>query len=99
MPPQDYVGPYRLLNLIRTGKTCEVWEVMNDLKGERLAIKLLAGEAAKNREEVAFLKHEVPGRARSSNHPERHQDLRLRLAIATCLSGRWSCSRRRTSSN
>jgi serine/threonine protein kinase len=56
--PIDYVGPFRLLNLIRSGKTCEVWEVMNDLKGERLAIKLLSGDAAKNREEVAFLKHE-----------------------------------------
>lgn len=55
---QDYIGPYRLLNLIRAGKTCEVWEVMNDSKGERLAIKLLAVEASKNRDEVAFLKHE-----------------------------------------
>src|SRR5262249_24511766 len=55
---QDYVGPFRLLNLIRSGKTCDVWEVMNDVKGERLAIKLLSGEAARNREEVAFLKHE-----------------------------------------
>jgi serine/threonine protein kinase len=55
---QDYVGPFRLLNLIRAGKTCEVWEVMNDLKGERLAIKLLSGEAARNRDEVAFLRHE-----------------------------------------
>jgi serine/threonine protein kinase len=55
---QEYVGPLRLLNLIRTGKTCEIWEVMNDVKGQRLAIKLLAGEFARNREEVAFLKHE-----------------------------------------
>ena len=46
------------MNLIRAGKTCEVWEVMNDSKGERLAIKLLAVEASKNRDEVAFLKHE-----------------------------------------
>ncbi len=58
MANQDYVGPFRLLNKIREGKTCEVWEVMNDLTRGRLAIKLLAGEAAKNREEVGFLKHE-----------------------------------------
>ena len=32
------VGPFRLLNCIRTGSTCEVWEVMNDLKGERLRL-------------------------------------------------------------
>ena len=55
---QDYVGSFRLLNKIREGKSCEVWEVMNDLKGERLAMKLLSGEAAHNRDEVAFLKHE-----------------------------------------
>jgi eukaryotic-like serine/threonine-protein kinase len=56
--PQEYVGSYRLINLIRAGKTCEVWDVANDIKGERLAIKLLSGEQAKNREEVAYLKHE-----------------------------------------
>ena len=68
MASQDYVGPFRLLNLVRTGKSCEIWEVMNDLKGERLAIKLLAGEAAKDREEVAFLKHESQV-GRGLNHP------------------------------
>jgi len=56
---QENIGPYRLLNLIRSGKTCEVWEVINDSTGERLAIKLLAGEAANDRQEVAFLKHEA----------------------------------------
>jgi len=53
------VGPYRLLNQIRVSKTCEIWEVMHDAKGQRLAIKLLTGEMAKNRTEVAFLKHEA----------------------------------------
>jgi eukaryotic-like serine/threonine-protein kinase len=55
---QDYVGPFRLLNKIREGKSCEVWEVINDSTHQRLAIKLLSGEAAKDRDEVAFLKHE-----------------------------------------
>ena len=54
----EYVGSYRLINLIRAGKTCEVYDVANDTTGERLAMKLLSGEAAKNKEEVAFLKHE-----------------------------------------
>lgn len=31
---------------------------MHDAKGERFAIKLLAGENARNKEEIAFLKHE-----------------------------------------
>jgi serine/threonine protein kinase len=56
--PKENVGPYRLINLIRAGKSCEVFDVANDVTGERLALKLLGGEAAKNREEVGFLKHE-----------------------------------------
>lgn len=58
MAAQEYFGSYRLVNLIRAGKACEVWDVANDAKGERLAIKLLTGEGARNREEIAFLKHE-----------------------------------------
>lgn len=68
MSPQDYVGSYRLINLIRAGKTCEVWDVANDVKGERLAIKLLAGDAAHNREEVGYLKHEYQV-AHGLDHP------------------------------
>ncbi|MEX0678575.1 MAG: serine/threonine-protein kinase [Pirellulales bacterium] len=68
MAPQDYVGSYRLINLIRAGKTCEVWDVANDIKGERLAIKLLSGDAARNREEVAYLKHEYQV-AHGLDHP------------------------------
>jgi serine/threonine protein kinase len=66
--PQEYVGSYRLVNLIRAGKSCEVWDVANDVKGERLAIKLLAGEAARSREEIAFLKHEFQV-AHDLDHP------------------------------
>jgi serine/threonine protein kinase len=44
--------------MIRAGKTCEVWEVINDASGQRRAIKLLARAAATDREEIAFLKHE-----------------------------------------
>jgi serine/threonine protein kinase len=41
---------------------------MNDLKGERLAIKLLSGDAARDREEVNFLKHECHV-GRGLDHP------------------------------
>jgi serine/threonine protein kinase len=64
----EYVGSYRLVNLIRAGKSCEVWDVAKDTTGERLALKLLEGEAARNREEVAFLKHEYQV-ARGLDHP------------------------------
>ncbi|MEX2111758.1 MAG: serine/threonine-protein kinase [Pirellulales bacterium] len=65
---QDRVGSYRLLNMIRAGSTCEVWEVMNDVKGERLALKLLSGQHARNKDEIAFLKHECQV-ARGMDHP------------------------------
>ncbi|HEX3725214.1 MAG TPA: serine/threonine-protein kinase [Pirellulales bacterium] len=58
MPPPDNIGPYRLLNLIREGKNCQVWEVLNDVTRDRRAIKLLTGPQATNREEVGLLKHE-----------------------------------------
>jgi serine/threonine protein kinase len=67
--PLEYVGTYRLINLIRAGKSCEVYDVANDTTGERLAIKLLTGDAAKNREEVAFLKHEYEV-GRALEHPQ-----------------------------
>ncbi len=66
---QDYVGPYRLINLIRAGKSCEVYDVSNDTTGERLAIKLLTGDAARNKEEVGFLKHEYEV-GRGLEHPQ-----------------------------
>jgi serine/threonine protein kinase len=54
--------------MIRAGKSCEVWDVANDAKGERLALKLLTGEGARNRDEVAFLKHEYQV-AHGLDHP------------------------------
>ena len=55
---QDYVGSYRLLTLLRIGKTCQVWEVINDLNSERRALKLLLPEFMNDRQEVGFLRHE-----------------------------------------
>ena len=42
---------------------------MNDSKGERLAIKLLAGDAVRDREELAFMKHEWQV-GRPLDHPD-----------------------------
>ncbi len=55
---QDYVGRFRLLSLLRSGKTCQVWEVMDDLANQRYAIKLLLAEYRRNRTEVGFMRHE-----------------------------------------
>jgi serine/threonine protein kinase len=56
---QDYLGgKYRLLNLLRTGKTCQLWEAIHDGEGKRYAIKVLLSEFNNNAVERRFLKHE-----------------------------------------
>jgi serine/threonine-protein kinase len=73
---QEYLGgKFRLLNLLRVGKTCQLWEAINDNEGKRYAIKVLLSEFANDRQEVAFLKHEFAV-GRELNHPRviRHFD-------------------------
>ncbi len=54
----DRVGSYRLLSLVGTGRSCQVWEAINDTTHQRLALKILTPEFAQDKEQVAFLKHE-----------------------------------------
>jgi serine/threonine-protein kinase len=55
---QQYLGPYRLLRIIKTGKNSQVWAAINDQDQSRLAVKLLLEEFRRNREHVAFMKNE-----------------------------------------
>jgi serine/threonine protein kinase len=55
---QDRIGDYRLVSLVGTGRHCEVWEAVDDDRRQRVALKILLPEFAKNREQVALLKHE-----------------------------------------
>ena len=55
---RDFLGPYRLARLIRMGSTSEVWEVIDEGDGERLAIKMLRESVSDDRKEIALLKHE-----------------------------------------
>ncbi len=56
---QDYLGgKYRLLNLLRVGKTCQLWEAIHDGEGKRYAIKVLLSDYMNDKQEVAFLRHE-----------------------------------------
>lgn len=41
-----------------TGQTSQVWEAMHDIKRERVAIKILLPECAKDAEHVSFMKNE-----------------------------------------
>lgn len=55
---RDFYGPYRLTRLIRSGSTAEVWEAIEEHEEKRYALKILKGSMAKNKAEVALLKHE-----------------------------------------
>jgi serine/threonine-protein kinase len=55
---QEFIGPYRLLNIIKTGQTSQVWAVMSTRDQRRLALKMLLAEHRKNREHLGFLKQE-----------------------------------------
>jgi serine/threonine protein kinase len=55
---RDFLGPYRLARLIRLGSTAEVWEAIEEKTQERFALKVLKESIAKNKAEIALLKHE-----------------------------------------
>ena len=55
-----------MVRLIRAGGTCQVWEAIRDEK--RVAIKFLQPEVRSNRQEIAYLKHEVEV-GRQLHHP------------------------------
>lgn len=71
--PRDFMGPYRMARLIRAGHACLVWEAVNEKKSdrvpdERVALKMLRVEIARDREELGYLKHEFEV-TRELNHP------------------------------
>ncbi|WP_040766370.1 serine/threonine-protein kinase [Novipirellula maiorica] len=55
---RDFLGPYRLARLIRSGSTCDVWEAIDENSNERYALKLLKPSAREDKSEIALLKHE-----------------------------------------
>lgn len=55
----EMLGSYRLLNLMMTGQTSQVWEATEVSSGRHFAIKILLPEYANNREHRNFLFHEA----------------------------------------
>jgi serine/threonine protein kinase len=56
---QEHIGPYRLLNIVKTGQTSQVWAVMSDRDQRRLALKILLSDFRKDREHVGYMKQEA----------------------------------------
>lgn len=55
---RDFLGPYRLARLIRSGSTSEVWEAIEEHDQKRFALKILKQNYRTDKTEVASLKHE-----------------------------------------
>lgn len=55
---QQRIGTYRLLNVIMTGQTSQVWEAMHDSSGTRYALKMLLTDFRRDREQIGYLKQE-----------------------------------------
>lgn len=56
--PASYLGPYRLLNVVNAGKTCQLWQAYRDDLKEFFAVKALVRDFARDRQEIAYLKQE-----------------------------------------
>ncbi len=53
-----FAGPYRLLHIINTGQTSQVWQAYDESSRMHVAVKTLQADYARDREHVSFLKWE-----------------------------------------
>ncbi len=55
---RDFLGPYRLVRLIRVGQTCQIWEAAKTDDTTRYALKVPVPEKRKDKTIIAELKRE-----------------------------------------
>lgn len=65
---RNYLGSYRLIRLLRSSQTCQVWEAIHDLDRRRVALKALHDTYCRDKSEIAALKHEYTVAAKF-DHP------------------------------
>jgi eukaryotic-like serine/threonine-protein kinase len=72
---RDFLGPYRLVRLIRVGNTCQVWEAAKTDEATHYALKVLREDLRKNRSELAALRNEwdVGGKLKHANIIKLHE--------------------------
>jgi serine/threonine protein kinase len=63
----QYLGSYRLLNLVGTGRHCEVWDAMHDALAERRACKVILPQYRNDKEQLALFRQEFAA-AKELNH-------------------------------
>jgi serine/threonine protein kinase len=56
---EEIIGGYRLVNLLMTGQTSQVWEVVEVSSGRHFALKMLLPEHAQRAEQRRLLLHEA----------------------------------------
>ena len=56
---RDFLGPFQLVRLIRSGTTTQVWEAIRTGEKERVAIKVLLADFQKDKFEIGCLIHEA----------------------------------------
>jgi len=65
---RNFLGAYRLVRLLRSSQTCQVWEAIHDGDRRRVALKALHDSFIKDKAEIAALKHEFTV-ASTFDHP------------------------------
>lgn len=65
---QAYLGSYRLLNLVGTGRKCQVWDAMHDALAERRACKIALPQYREDKEQLALMQQEFMA-AKEFKHP------------------------------
>jgi serine/threonine protein kinase len=53
-----YLGPYRLLNIVHTGQTSQIWQAYHDGKQQRYGVKTLLQTVQRDREHARYLRWE-----------------------------------------
>ncbi len=56
---RDFLGPFQLVRLIRSGTTTQVWEALRTGEKERVALKVLMADYQNDKGEIAALVHEA----------------------------------------
>ncbi len=54
-----YVGPYRLLNVVHTGQTSQIWQAYHDANQKIYGIKMLLEDYRRDREHLGYLRWEA----------------------------------------
>lgn len=56
---RDFLGPFQLIRLIRSGATTQVWEARRTGEKERVALKVILADYQNDKNEIAQMMHEA----------------------------------------